>query len=51
MSDANRTVEEYTKLYARKHGIDIDAARDAAVVKEFTKEVEHERLQINQREA
>ena len=50
MSDANRTVEEYTKLYADTHHEDIVAAADAAVVKAFAKEVENERLRLNQRE-
>lgn len=47
MSEANRTLKEYTQLYARTHGIDTDAAAEVAVVKAFGEELEHEKLRIN----
>lgn len=50
MSDAKRTTEEYTKLYATAHDEDITKASDAAVVKEFDKAVERERLRFYQSE-
>lgn len=35
MSNGVRTVEEYTKLYAEKHNISIDEAREIVMVKMF----------------
>ena len=51
MSDANRTVEEYRRLYAAKHHESEEQAKDAAVVKRFKelKEKEHDQLDISER--
>ena len=42
MSDANRTIDEYVKLYSITHGISEEEARNAKITKEFAKELENE---------
>lgn len=50
MSEANRTVEEYRRLYAAKHHESEEQAKHAAVVKRFKelKEKEHDHMDISE---